>query len=414
MSRRYQLLLFATLFQVMIGFGIVMPILPFFARELGGNSLQMGLMVTVWAGGQFLFAPLWGGLSDRIGRRPVLLIGLFTYVLVFILMAMARSIWGLIAIRALGGILSAATIPAAQAYVADVTEGAERSRQMANMGAAMNLGFFTGPFVGALLTPLGFRAAFYAAAALALITLVAAYVALPEPPHRQAAAGPRMNGLRAAGLALRGPEALFFLLAFATTYGGSTMFSMLGFYLIDRFQATPLATEMAFILDGAVSAAVQGLVVARLAQSIGEERTIRMALALGAAGFLALILAPRLWLALGSLALIAAATSLLRPTIAALVSRRTRLEQGLTMGMQSAFDALGRSVAPFVAGAAYLVAHWLPFAGAMRFTWSFWSGVALSLPGTRQRLPLTDGAARQLVGGGKAAPPPESGMVPGA
>lgn len=362
---QYLRLLYVTLFQVMIGFGVVIPVLPYVVTRMGAGPVEMGLLVTVWAGGQFVFSSIWGSLSDRIGRRPVILAGLVSYALTFGLMAAAPSVEMLIAARALGGILSAATIPAAQAYVADVTEGRERARQMAQMGAAMNLGFLAGPMLGGLLTPMGYQAAFLVSAALAVLNTIVTYFSLPEPPVRARRKAVATGGLRTVLLALQGSHSLFFLLAFAATFGGSSLFSMLGLYMIHRHRAPEWITALAFTVEGLTAALMQGLAVGALSSRYGEVQCVRGALVSGIAGFSILALAPSPWVALAGVALIATATAFLRPLAAGLVSRHTPLEQGITMGLQSAFDALGRTVAPLWAGAVFRMAFWAPFVSAI-------------------------------------------------
>lgn len=360
-NRRPIVLLFITLFQIMIGFGVVWPLMPFLARELGGTPLQLGLVTTAWAGAQFLFSPVWGNLSDRIGRRPVLLLGLLSYCFTFGFMGIVTNMWQLVAVRALGGALSAATIPAAQAYIADLTTGQERSRGMAAMGAAMNLGFLLGPGLGALLAPFGLRISYFIVATLAFLNLIATYFMLPEPPERQSKGSLRVTGIGAVGLALKGPHALFFLLTFVATFGGSAMFSMVGQAMIDRIQATESLTGIAFVVDGAAAALVQGVLLGLLLRRLGEEKLVRLALFIAIGGFGVLAFAQSLWTILLSIVLIACGVSLLRPTVTALVSQHTTLEQGMTMGVQTSFDALGRSLGPLWAGWLYGLHDSAPF-----------------------------------------------------
>ena len=363
--RRQQYLLYFTLFQVLVGFGIVIPILPHFALELGATSFHMGLITTVWAIAQFLFSPMWGAFSDRIGRRPVLLIGLIGYVLSFVLMGVAQNIWMVMLARFLGGLLSAATIPTAQAYVADTSTGEERTQRMSAMGAAMNLGFMSGPALGGLLAAagLGFRATFLVAGGMAVVNLVLAYFTLPEPAHRRAAAARKgFSGLKAVSIAMAGPEVMLYLLAFAGTFGGSAMFSMLGFFLKDRMQAGPEALAVALTVEGVCATLFQGVLVGRSAQRFGEERSVAWSLLVGAGGFLTLVFARSFWHVLVGVVLISVAISFVRPLVTAMVSKRTRLEQGVTMGIQTAFDALGRSLGPLWSGAVYLWRDWAPFA----------------------------------------------------
>lgn len=184
--------MFACLFILLAGFGLIIPTLPFYARSMGATSVHMGLLITVWAGAQFAFAPFWGSLSDRIGRKPVLLLGLAGFTASFFLMALAQSVVGLLLARFLGGVLSAAALPTAQAYIADVTPPEERGQGMALIGATFGLGFIVGPAIGGLLAPFGVTVPFYVAAAAGLLTIPLTWKILPEshPAEiRSAAAG---------------------------------------------------------------------------------------------------------------------------------------------------------------------------------------------------------------------------------
>ena len=132
----------------MAGFGIIIPVIPYFFRQLGGSSTALGFFMASYSIMQFIFAPIWGRLSDRIGRRPVLLIGLGGYGLTFILFGFANHLWMLFVIRIISGIISSATLPTAMAYIADITEESERSKGMGMMGAAMGMGMIFGPAIG--------------------------------------------------------------------------------------------------------------------------------------------------------------------------------------------------------------------------------------------------------------------------
>lgn len=173
-------ILFFVQFLVMMGFGIVIPILPFLVQDLGGNAISLGIFMSAYSIMQFFFAPFWGRMSDRIGRRPVLLIGISGYGLTFFLFGVIHQLWLLIAVRALSGLVSSATLPTAMAYLADITEGAERSKSMGLIGAAMGLGMVFGPALGGWLGHYSFSTPFFAAGALALAILPFAWFFLPE------------------------------------------------------------------------------------------------------------------------------------------------------------------------------------------------------------------------------------------
>jgi MFS transporter, DHA1 family, multidrug resistance protein len=364
-GHRYHLaLLFVALFQVLVGFGVVLPILPGFVRSLGGGPIEMGLLVTVWAAAQFLFSPYWGSLSDRIGRKPVFLAGLAGYCVAFLGMALASTYWHLLLARVLGGLLSAATIPVAQAWIADITpDPAERGRRLGLMGGAMNLGFITGPALGGLLAPLGVQTTFLVVAGLAALNAAAAWALLPEPPVRLA---PRPAITRAEMIraALSRPLSTFSAVAFISTYGGSTLFSMLGYFMMNRFDAGPGLIGAVFTTEGLWATGIQAFGVGLAIRRFGAARTVRFALLLGVAGFLLLAWSPNLFAVFAAAVLVSSALSFLRPTITAMAADRTTLEQGVTMGVLTSFDSLGRAVGPIVAGGLYAASPWVPFAGA--------------------------------------------------
>ncbi len=410
LGNRELALLFATMFVVMVGFGIVIPTLPFYARELGATSFQMGLLVTVWAGAQLVSAPFWGNLSDRVGRKPILMLGLLGFSLAFFLLTLARSMTTLILVRVIGGILSASTVPTAQAFIADVTTPENRGPAMALIGASFGVGFVFGPAVGGLLAPFGVTVPFYAAAAAGLVTLPIAYLVLPEshprlrrpagagqrppgaarlepspappaPGHGAPAvpvtsprpapagqAGPGLTcppgGLASIVFAVRTPYAIFFWLAFAATFSGSSMFSMLSYFLMDRFQGTATDAGTAFVVQGLTFVTVQGLLVGRLIRRLGEDATAQIGLTVGALGFLGIAAAPNFGWLLAMVAVAGVGMALMRPSITSLVSKRTTLPQGITMGVQASFDSLGRVVGPMWAGFTFGLAIVAPYLSA--------------------------------------------------
>lgn len=381
-QRRHLILLFVTLFQILVGFGVIIPILPGFVQSLGGTSMTMGLLVTVWAGAQFVFSPIWGKLSDQVGRRPVLMVGLAGYCVAFLGMALADRLWILVLARLLGGALSAATIPVAQAYIADITPvPAERGQRMAWMGGAMNLGFIFGPAIGGLLAPLGVQTTFYIVAGMAAANLVATFMMLPEPEVQTARTQrDQPSRIETFRIALTGPMAAFSILALICTYGGSTMFSMMGFFMMGRFDAGPELIAAVFFTEGVWATGVQAFGVGWALRRFGEEQTIRYSLVMGVVGFLLLAWSPNLAALFVASWIISVAISFMRPTVAAMASKRTTLEQGVTMGVQTSFDSLGRAIGPSVAGLLYAGAPWIPFAGAaLLYAASFvWTGTSPS------------------------------------
>src|SRR5712692_1471696 len=209
-GRRGLIVLFLAIFIVMMGFGIVLPVLQFYARETGATPFQIGLLATSYAFMQFLFAPVWGALSDRIGRKPIFALGLLGYAVSFVIFGLSHQVWELFLARILGGMLSAATLPTAMAYIGDTTSEAQRGGSMGMMGAAMGLGFTIGPGIGGILGHRDLALPFFVGAGLALLTLLLSWGALPEPARRESSAQ-RLSATEAVRFALGGPLAFFYV-----------------------------------------------------------------------------------------------------------------------------------------------------------------------------------------------------------
>ncbi|NLN27469.1 MAG: MFS transporter [Firmicutes bacterium] len=377
--------LFLVLFTVSVGFGLIIPILPLLARDFGATAFMLGTMTSGYAVVQFLFAPLWGQLSDRVGRKPVLMIGITGMAAAFFFMGLAKSFWALFAARVLGGFLSSATLPAAQAMAAELSGHENRAKAMGLMGAAFGTGFIFGPLIGGLLTPLGPSAPFFAGAAMGALNLLLAARVLQESRGRSFQAEP-LAGDPAAGRAVRGPalrnlgRALAgagrpcYILALVIMFAQSSLMTALALLLADRFGAGSSTLGVIFAVNGAIGGGIQGAAIGPLTDRWGEVGTILRGLAVGVAGYVGIVLAPSLLLCVPAIALTAVSMSLTRPSATSLLSKRTELPQGITMGLQSSFDSLGRVIGPLWAGFAYDWEQSLPFitaAVAFALTWFY-------------------------------------------
>lgn len=389
-------LLFASLVIVMVGFGIVLPILPYYVTHFGASGRALGLLISIYSIMQFVFAPLWGRLSDRLGRKPVLLIGLGGYALAFALQGLAQDLTQLLLARAVAGVLSSATLPTALAYVADTTPARDRSEGMGLMGAAMGLGMVFGPVLGGPLTrvvlplhptlaglmqrtieaesgaALDLSFPFLVSAALALLSIPLVVWRLPEslpPGARMAAAGPRPSRARQIGQALTGPMAFLYLAAFLLAFALANLESVLGLYGQDRFALTPTGLGLLMGLIGVLSVIQQALLIGPLTRRFGEVTVLRAGLALSGVGLIGLALAPHFWQMVVLAAVFGAGNALLRPSVAALISQRAETGQGAAMGMENSFLSLGRVAGPLWGGLSY---DWIDTA-------PFWTAAAIQL-----------------------------------
>jgi MFS family permease len=386
MSKRNATLgtLFLTVFLDLLGFGLVIPFLPGLARQFGASDLVATLPGSAYSFMQFLFIPIWGQLSDRIGRRPVLLWSIAASAMGMALLGFSGSLLLLFAARLWSG-MATANIAVAQAYIADVTPPEGRARGMGIIGIAFGLGFILGPAVGGALSQfpvLGHTGTLPAlvASGLSVVNLLLALRTLPEslPPEARGKKVRRAVPLdiRAARAAAHTPGvgaavAVNFLLVL--WFAG--MEQTFRLFNLDRFGLSERGTGNIFALVGVTGALVQGGLVGRLARRMGESPLIRGGLLVQAAAFALLGLSP----SLGGLAkvalyasamLIALGNGLTTPTLPAYVSRRTGVDtQGLTLGTLQSASALARVLGPALGGVLYqYVAVSAPYyAGALGF-----------------------------------------------
>ena len=342
--------LFLTVFLDLIGFGIVLPLLPSYGARYTSSAALIGALVATDSLLTFLLAPAWGRLSDRIGRRPVLLIGLAGSVLSYVIFGLAGSFLALVLSRVVSG-ATGATIHVAQAYLADVTPPERRSHAMGLIGAAFGLGFTIGPAIGGSASAYGDALPGFIAAAITGVNLVMAWLGLPETEVRRR---PDYRPLPLHWARLGSPFGVMFAstLAFTAIYVSFPLYSqqVLGY---ERRSVSSF-----FVVIGLVTIVVQGRIVGRLAPRFGERRLVVAGAALMAAGFGAFVpLAGTTEGLLTSIALLTAGFCLVGPSLAALVSRTTPAEeQGRTLGMLQSVGAVARIVGPPAAGIAGQVA----------------------------------------------------------
>jgi len=256
-NRRSLLLLFLTLVVVMMGFGMVIPLLGFYVDHFGAGGWALGLLMSSYAVMQFIFSPIWGSLSDRYGRKPILALGILGNALAQLLFGMATQLWMLFAARILAGILSSATLPTTLAYIGDVTSEDERGGGMGVLGAAMGIGMVIGPGLGGLLAAESLSTPFFLAAALSLAAFLLLLAFLPESLHPdQRKAGVLLRGpqWREMGQALLGPLGAPLLLAGIMSFGLTNFEGVFSLYALQRYGYGPERVGFILMLIGLTSA----------------------------------------------------------------------------------------------------------------------------------------------------------------
>lgn len=388
--------LFAVVFINLVGFGLVVPLLPFFAQSLNAEAWQITLMFSAYSLGQFFAEPFWGRLSDRIGRKPVLMMTVGANAIGYLALAFVPDIWLAIAVRLFTG-LGAGNISTVQGYVADVTPPEQRAGRMGLIGAAFGLGFIVGPGLGGLLTQpqlghIGYQLPIFTAAGLAALAALGVLVFLRESRAKADPAAPRPRFLSGLHDARANPVVSRVLMVSLVYMAGfSAMESVFGLWAEDRYSWGAREVGLSFMIVGIISTLNQGFLAGRLARKFGEARVLATGMLLFGASLIAQVAAPTAWFPAVSLdlgvftlpivqgwiipivmAVGACGMSLAMPNISAMISRSTPPDrQGAMLGLNMASGSIARIFGPMAAGALF---------STLGHDWPFLVGAALTVP----------------------------------
>jgi DHA1 family multidrug resistance protein-like MFS transporter len=364
-NRRNLFILSFTLVVVTLGFGVVIPIIPFYMESMGAGGTELGLLVASYAVMRLIFAPLWGSLSDRVGRKPILMIGILGYGITMTLFGLATELWMMFAARILSGVLSSATSPTTMAYIGDSTSEEDRSGGMGIMGAAVGLGTIFGPALGGLLGGNSLSIPFFIAGGMSILAMAFIAIFLPESlpsESRQASIkGIQLPELSLWRRALASPIGILLVLTLLLTSGMMIFYGIFGLYALDRFSYGTEEVGIIFMVVGIVSALTQGLLTGPLTKRWGEPLLIKAAMLSSSIGFILMVLADTFWTVMLSIGVFIFATSLLVPAVTALTSKRAESMQGMAMGLSNSFMSLGRIIGPLWAGFVYDLNLILPY-----------------------------------------------------
>ena len=354
-----------TLVVVTLGFGMVIPIFPFYIERLGASGSQYGLLIALYAIMQFFFSPLWGGMSDRVGRKPVLLAGIFGGGLTMLMFGLASQLWMLYVARLLSGLLASATMPAAMAYIGDNTTEADRGEGIGRLGAAAGLGLILGPGIGGWLAGPSLSLPFFIAAGLSLLSMLLIAVWLPEslPLEERHKPQSRIKFINLPELwrVLSGPIGILLLMAFLVSFAATNFQAIFGLYGLEKFGFNPQQVGTILMVTAMVAALVQGILTGPLTRRWHESILIKIFLLTNAVGFLVLLAAYDYRTMLLTTGIYTLSHTLLRPVVQSLTSKRAPSGQGTAMGMNSAFISLGQIAGPLWAGFVFDINPNLPY-----------------------------------------------------
>lgn len=369
--------LFAIVFINLVGFGLIVPLLPFFGQSLDAAAWQITLMFSAYSLGQFFAEPFWGRLSDRIGRKPVLMITVGANALGYLALAFAPNIWVAIAVRFATG-LGAGNISTVQGYVADVTPPHLRAGRMGLLGAAFGLGFIVGPGLGGLLVRpelgrLGYQLPIFVAAGLAALAVVGVALFLRESRAKADPAMARPDFLTGVGDARRNPvvsRVLLVTLIYMAGFAG--MEAAFGLWTEARYAWGAREVGVAFMVVGVVSVVCQGFLAGRLARRFGEDRVLASGMLVFGGSLALQVLGTEPWMVIGVMAFGACGMAMAMPNISALISRSVDPDrQGAMLGLNMAAGSMSRIIGPMVAGVLF---------SALGHDWPFLVGAVLTVP----------------------------------
>ncbi len=374
MKRSPLAIIFFTVFIDLVGFGIVLPLLPYYAETYGASALMVGLLSTSYSLMQFLFTPIWGRLSDRFGRRPLILLSLSGSCVGFLIFGLAGSLKVLFVGRMVAGI-AGAIIPTTNAYIADVTTPENRAKGMGLVGAAFGLGFILGPAIGGVLAPYGYDKPALLASAMAALNWFFAYFKLPESltDEVRGRAQSRRFDLKNLAEALSHPRiGLLLAIYFIATFAFSNMEATFGLLNEHGYGLSARQTGYLFTYVGFVMSVMQGLLIGRIVRRLGEKLCITMGTATMVFALGLMPFAPNMPVYCIIIGALGFGVGINNPSLTSLLSRSSHEdEQGGVMGIAQSMASLGRILGPAWGGFTF---------GTFGLRWPFLSaGLVMSI-----------------------------------
>ncbi len=362
-----------TVFIDLLGFGIIIPLLPFYAEHFGATPVTIGVLTASYSFMQFLFVPFWGRLSDKIGRRPIILMSVFGSFISYFIFGIAGSLTVLFISRILAGFMGA-NISTANAYIADSTTFDQRAKYMGMIGAAFGVGFMLGPFIGGIMSRISYGAPGLFASGLSLINVVLAYFMLPESLKEKSKHVRKFSLMNITAIreAFRRPAiASLVMVFFFYTIAFSTLYVAFPLFTGDVYKYGAEANGYLFAYIGLIGIIVQGGATGRLVKRFGEKKLMTTGVVLLFAGLSFVPMTKSLFPLMALLTLLAIGSALVTPSLTSLISKFAGESQhGSVLGVSSSFTSLGRVIGPFWGG--FIIS-------AAGLSWPFYTGSLMLL-----------------------------------
>ncbi|WP_028551543.1 MFS transporter [Paenibacillus sp. UNC451MF] len=349
-------LLLLNMFLAMLSTGLVIPILPELLREFGAGGQAAGYLVSCFGLTQFIFSPIAGNLSDKYGRKPMIIVGLFLFALSNLIAAVASDLSLLFVSRLIGGIGSAALVPSIMAYVADITTNEQRGKAMSLLGTSMTSGFIIGPGAGGLLAEFGLRTPFYASVGIGLLAMLCSLKFLPESltveqqMKQRESKVKKENVLRQLALSIKSPYFVLLLMVFALTFGLMQFEAIFPLFVVQSYGFTTRDIAILLTVCSLIATFNQLVLTGKLTRWLGEKKVISLMMLLCAVSLVCLLLSGNFIYVMILTMLFFTFNNILRPTINTLLSKEAGDEQGFVAGLNNAYMSLGNIFGPGLAG----------------------------------------------------------------
>ncbi|MBI1823509.1 MAG: MFS transporter [Nitrospirae bacterium] len=356
MKKSPLIIIFVTVFVDLLGFGIVIPITPFYAEKYGATALAVGLLMSSYSLMQLIFAPIWGRVSDRVGRRPIILMSLLGSTISYLIFGLADSLAVLFISRCFAGVFGA-NISTSQAYISDSTNAENRAKGMGLIGAAFGLGFVLGPLFGGYFSHYGYRIPAYLASVICGVNFFSALVNLPESRKPD-----RILARESRSLTLQGIKGTFsihllsilVILTFLITFAFSNLEATFALFAEKKYKFGSVETGYIFGFLGILMAVMQGGLIGRLAKKFGEKKLLVAGTILMLFGLVLIPFVPHFYLLVGVLVLLGFGVGINNPSLNSLISQYSDPHQvGTVMGVSQAMGSLARILGPMFGGYVY-------------------------------------------------------------
>ncbi|MGG0667189.1 MFS transporter [Lederbergia citrisecunda] len=357
-------ILMFNMFIAMAGIGLIIPIMPEFLGTFGVAGKVLGFLIAIFSFAQFIFSPISGGLSDRHGRKKIIIFGLLIYGSAQLAFSLSTELWMLFVARFFSGMGAAFIVPPMMAFVADITTLEGRGRGMGLLGASMSLGFMIGPGIGGFLSKISLLFPFYFAAGAAVFAAILSIFILPNPTPAVAAGKvivKQENLLKQLKKSTTTPYFVMLIVMFVFSFGLANFQSTISLYVDHKYGYTPSQIAVLITVGGFVGVIVQTFVINPLFKRFGEMRVILFNLVVAAVSMIAILFVDIFWTILLVATIFSTATSLLRPAVNTLVSKLAGEEQGYAAGMMNAYMSLGNMVGPALAGSIFDINITFPY-----------------------------------------------------